>query len=84
MWNILVPIFFGFVKKFRFSFFPPPVSVQLYCLSYISSSRSKTSFASLRTLNHFKTSFMILNKKYDHLFGFTLASSDVRCQGTEY
>ena len=37
--NSLVPKFFGFAKIFRFLFFPPPSSVQLYCLSNVTSSR---------------------------------------------
>ena len=40
----MVPKFFGFAKNFRFSSFPPPFSVQLYCLSYITSSRSNGVF----------------------------------------
>ena len=40
MRNILVPKLFGFAKIFGFSFFPPPASVQLYYLSYVTSSRS--------------------------------------------
>ena len=38
--DILVPKLFGFAKNFRFSFFPPPDSVQLYYLSYVTLSRS--------------------------------------------
>ena len=40
MRNILVRKFFGFAKIVRFSFFPPPASVQLYYLSYVTSSGS--------------------------------------------
>ena len=54
MRNILVPEFFGFAKNFGFSFFQPPFSVQLYCLSYITSSRSNDVFCQSEDVESFK------------------------------
>ena len=81
MTNILVPKVFGFAKIFRFSFFSAAFfSAIVLPLSNV----IKIIMTSHTSLKTFKTSFMILNKLGSfYLVSMSLASSDVRCLGTE-
>ena len=62
MRNILVPKLFGFAKIFVFHLFD--LLLQYNCIVYFTERHQDlmTSLVSLKTLNYFKTLFMILNK----------------------